>query len=241
LVQNDGNDVATVAGMVEPAVPEASSGLTAGPNLAAWLNLSHELRTPAIAILGQAELLASGGGGPMSADMRAGIGTIQAAGRALLGRIEQLIRLGEELRMAASPMPDASAGPAPDASEAADLVALIRAGWTGGGLQVRPDDATLPLALPSLWLTVLASIIADLPSASASSARTAGAGADWWLDVTDGPHSELALSAPAIDCLPAAHLEMIRTLSTLVGARALGEGTALTLQWPADADAPADS
>jgi hypothetical protein len=137
LVQNDGNDVATVAGMVEPALPESSSGPAAGQTLAAWLNLSHELRTPANAILGQAELLASGGGGPMSADMRAGIGTIQAAGRALLGRIEQLIRLGEELRMAASPMPDASAGPAPDASEAADLVALIRAGWTGGGLQVR--------------------------------------------------------------------------------------------------------
>ncbi len=64
---------------------------------AAWLNLSHELRTPAHAILGHVELLLSGALGPVSGDMRESLGDIQHAAIALSTRLGEIIALAEEL------------------------------------------------------------------------------------------------------------------------------------------------
>jgi signal transduction histidine kinase len=54
-------------------------------------NVSHELRTPLTAILGFAEILASGLDGRLSADQARDVGTIQASSRHLLELIDDLI------------------------------------------------------------------------------------------------------------------------------------------------------
>jgi len=64
-------------------------------NAAAWLNLSHELRTPTNAIVGHVELLLSGSAGPLSSEMRASLGDIQHAAASLTARIGEIIRLAE--------------------------------------------------------------------------------------------------------------------------------------------------
>lgn len=66
-------------------------------HVAAWLNLSHELRTPAHAILGHVELLLSGSAGPLSREMRAGLGDIQRAAATLSARIGDVIALAETI------------------------------------------------------------------------------------------------------------------------------------------------
>lgn len=66
-------------------------------HIAAWLNLSHELRTPANAILGQVELLLSGCAGPLSSEARASLGDIQRAAFALMTQIGDIISLAEEI------------------------------------------------------------------------------------------------------------------------------------------------
>ncbi|NJO35734.1 MAG: hypothetical protein HC869_24305 [Rhodospirillales bacterium] len=65
--------------------------------MAAYLNLSHELRTPANAILGHVELLLSGSAGPLSCEARASLGDIQRAAVALSAQIGQMISLAETL------------------------------------------------------------------------------------------------------------------------------------------------
>lgn len=64
-------------------------------NAATWLNLSHELRTPANAIAGHVELLLSGSAGPLSAEMRSSIGEIQRAAATLTATIGEIVRLAE--------------------------------------------------------------------------------------------------------------------------------------------------
>jgi signal transduction histidine kinase len=54
-------------------------------------NVSHELRTPLTAILGFADVLASGLDGPLSAGQARDVATIQASSRHLLGLIDELI------------------------------------------------------------------------------------------------------------------------------------------------------
>ena len=68
---------------------------TSGQNAAAWLNLSHELRTPANAIAGHVELLLSGSAGPLSADMRSSLGEIQRAAATLTATIGEVVKLAE--------------------------------------------------------------------------------------------------------------------------------------------------
>lgn len=71
--------------------------------MAAWLDLSHELRTPAHAILGHVELLLSGSGGALSAETRASLGDIQRAALALSARIGEFVSLAEDMPV---PVPD---------------------------------------------------------------------------------------------------------------------------------------
>lgn len=66
-------------------------------HVAAWLNLSHELRTPANAILGHLELLLGGSAGPLSSELRGSLGEIQQAALQLSTQINEAIRLAEHL------------------------------------------------------------------------------------------------------------------------------------------------
>ena len=66
-------------------------------HIAAWLNLSHELRTPTNAILGHVELLLSGASEPLSSEMRARLGDIQRAAIALSKQIGEIVQLAERL------------------------------------------------------------------------------------------------------------------------------------------------
>lgn len=64
-------------------------------HLAAWLNLSHELRTPANAILGHLELLLSGSSGPLSSEVRNSLGEIQEAALKLSTQVSAVIKCAE--------------------------------------------------------------------------------------------------------------------------------------------------
>ncbi|MDH3663374.1 MAG: hypothetical protein OEU92_25725 [Alphaproteobacteria bacterium] len=66
-------------------------------HVAAWLNLSHELRTPANAILGHVELLLSGSAGPLSSEMRSSLGDIQRAAVTLSTQIGEFINFAENI------------------------------------------------------------------------------------------------------------------------------------------------
>lgn len=66
-------------------------------NAAAWLNLSHELRTPINAIHGHVELLLSGSAGPLSTDMRTSLGDIQKAAAALTTQMTRIVHLAERV------------------------------------------------------------------------------------------------------------------------------------------------
>ncbi|MEM8947950.1 MAG: histidine kinase dimerization/phospho-acceptor domain-containing protein [Pseudomonadota bacterium] len=65
--------------------------------IAAWLNLSHELRTPANAILGHLELLLNGSAGPLSSEMRGTLGEIQRAALTLSTQISEAIERAENI------------------------------------------------------------------------------------------------------------------------------------------------
>ncbi|MGI9487167.1 MAG: histidine kinase dimerization/phospho-acceptor domain-containing protein [Geminicoccaceae bacterium] len=64
-------------------------------HVAAWLNLSHELRTPANAILGHLELLLGGSAGPLSSELRCSLGEIQQAALQLSKQIGAAVELAE--------------------------------------------------------------------------------------------------------------------------------------------------
>ena len=85
-------------------------------HVAAWLNLSHELRTPTHAILGHVELLLSGSAGPLSSDMRAGLGDIQRAAATLSAQIGNVIRLAEDIRIGDAAQQNGRATPSSDES-----------------------------------------------------------------------------------------------------------------------------
>ena len=74
--------------------------------IADWLNISHELRTPANAILGHVELLISGAMGPLPSEVRAGLGDIQRASHDLMVKIAKAIEIGQELSLLDSSSPE---------------------------------------------------------------------------------------------------------------------------------------
>lgn len=83
-------------------------------HVAAWLNLSHELRTPTHAILGHVELLLGGSAGPLSSDMRAGLGDIQRAAATLSAQISNVIKLAEDIRIGDAVKANAGMTPSSD-------------------------------------------------------------------------------------------------------------------------------
>jgi len=86
---------------VAPQPPSAHDPepFVAKSDVAACLNLSHELRTPANAILGHVDLLLSGSAGALSTEMRMSLGEIQKAALALQAQLGTVIRLAEEIPM----------------------------------------------------------------------------------------------------------------------------------------------
>lgn len=78
-----------------PPCPHLSSRRT--DHVAACLDLSHELRTPANAILGHLELILDGSAGPLSSELRTSLGEIQRAALILSKRIGDVINLAESI------------------------------------------------------------------------------------------------------------------------------------------------
>lgn len=106
-------DGVTVA--AETPSAEDHDNSSAGNHAAACLNLSHELRTPANAILGHVELMLSGSAGPISIEMRTNLGEIQKAALAIQSQLDLVIRLAEGFPM---PMADwTNEGPIPKEPE----------------------------------------------------------------------------------------------------------------------------
>jgi hypothetical protein len=87
----------------------AADPIESSSTLARWLNISHELRTPANAILGHVELLLSGAMGPLTGEMRASLGNIQQASLDLMAQIDQAVRIGETLPFSDPASPDIDA------------------------------------------------------------------------------------------------------------------------------------
>ncbi|MGI9493288.1 MAG: histidine kinase dimerization/phospho-acceptor domain-containing protein [Geminicoccaceae bacterium] len=118
--------------------------------------MSHELRTPANAILGHVELLLSGAMGPLSAEMRGSLGTIQRAGLDLLAQIDQAVRLGETLPFSNLASPDIDA-----------LIQLLDDAWTKAQ-PTKFDEATpngvnfILEARPTRWLRMIATLLHHL-------------------------------------------------------------------------------
>ncbi|MGI9435883.1 MAG: sensor histidine kinase, partial [Geminicoccaceae bacterium] len=122
------------------------------------LNLSHELRTPAHAILGNVELMLSGDSGPLSAEMRAGLGLIQEAGFALLAMVDNILACTTKIQ----------ADPA-HAPRIEHIASLLEQAWSAAAIaddcpraaHGSPSrDKTSPA--PSCWLRRLAILIDEL-------------------------------------------------------------------------------
>ena len=75
-------------------------------HVAAWLNLSHELRTPANAILGHLELLLGGSAGPLTSELRCSLGEIQKAALQLSKQIGAAVTLAEGIPAQAPAKPN---------------------------------------------------------------------------------------------------------------------------------------
>lgn len=141
------------------------------PTAAGWLNLSHELRTPANAIMGHVELLLSGALGPLSSEMRASLGDIQRAGLGLLNQVDRVIEVGQEL-----PCPNFS-------SSDIDLLAdLLDDAWAKAD-NTRDDriETSLPDVRspqehqPTRWLRLAATLLTSLGVRPPRSEGPAGA------------------------------------------------------------------
>lgn len=81
---------------VEPDAQREDSAAGAGAGTG-WRQLSHELKTPLNAILGNTELLLDGSAGPLSAQARACVVDIQSAGQSLCRQHQTLLLLVQAL------------------------------------------------------------------------------------------------------------------------------------------------
>jgi hypothetical protein len=191
-----------------------------------WPRLCHDLRTPLNAILGNAELLLDGSAGPLSREARACVVDIQAAGDRILRQVQALLELGR-----------ACAAPAAVASEALDLLGLVRARAAAldppVAVQLAPAEARLVVRADPAWLGSLVAALLDVQRGAAprpaplritlERARATDAGAVLCLTWRDFRPDQL----PA---LPVALIEAILDLHEAVVALS---ADGLRVYWPA--------
>ena len=142
----------------------ASPSADGSTTVAEWLNISHELRTPANAILGHLDLLLSGSLGPLSSEARQSLGDIQQASMSLLEQIREAIEVGQRLSL-----------PASDRDKEIDELAYsLHQSWKtrepfhhltdGPSAFGRESDA--PPNRPAKWLYVVAMLLHQLGAVS---------------------------------------------------------------------------
>lgn len=183
-----------------------------------WRQLSHELRTPLNAILGNTELLLDGSSGPLSAQARACLGEVQAAGQRLLRQVELLLAWSE---LCAS-------RPAPAECQV-DLLALVRATLTAqrpDAVHVEPDDARLLICGERVWLQMLVAEIIALNGPR-------GAGPTISVESSAG-HSALRFAWSGFCAARTSVLQiaLIETIARLQGAKVALNPDGLSLLWP---------
>lgn len=197
--------------------------------IADWLNISHELRTPANAILGHTELLMSGVMGPLPNEARASLGDIQRAGRDLVVQISKAIEVGQELSSPGS------------AAETDMLFEGLRHAWskayepvTAAVDFIRPDGEEIPRHQPTCWLRVIAILLQDLSASPADPSQSDNAPTA--KRVCDIDHSHL--SELRLDYLFSARhdvsikIEMIETAVKMTGGAVDHLPNKLVLFWP---------
>jgi signal transduction histidine kinase len=182
-----------------------------------WSAIGHELRTPLNAILGHAGLLLEGVGGPLSAEARACLGDVQAAGHRLLQQIDWLLLLAQV--EATAPRMDASV----------DLAGLIRTALQRCGPVAQGADAAFRVRGDAFWLEVLAGALAELcRDGSAHVPR---------LEVVLHPQREaggLHLLSPRSAAVAAGPLpwRLIEVIAARHGAEVVATEQGLWLKWP---------
>lgn len=211
------------AGRPSASIPPVPIGCAAA-------QASHELRTPANALLGHLELLLGGAFGPLGGELRRALGEAQQAGLTLLRAIE------------------AHLDQAADGAEPVDLLALLR---TAGAVPAvrrgrAPSTAEprMPSAGPVLaargrlvvlgdpgWLAELAGSLVALGR------RAARDGAPARLEVAaDRATGDRILSLvwpPGSTFRPAARLRLVEAVLALHGRRLAVRPDRLALRWPA--------
>ncbi len=206
--------------------PRTTGGCT---TIADWLNLSHELRTPANAILGHAELLLSGALGPLSAEMRASIGDMQKAGLGLLTQIQLAIEKGQALSASGSSAADIDAlvNLLSDCLPVAQGMANTAIGTSSFKLQAWPVGS----------LRVVAILLHDMgvirpEPGHEGNLSTSGCGSD----IRRYPENGLRLECTAMDGpYHAIHLSMIEMALAMTGGKLDSEEQgALVLSWSAE-------
>lgn len=128
--------------------------------VADWLNISHELRTPANAILGHLDLLLSGSLGPLSSEARASLGDIQKASIHLLGQTQRVIEIGQRLPFPTS-CEDNEIGKLASSLHRALTQQAASPYLTDGPPSVE-DDSSEPSCQPAKWLRVVATLLHEV-------------------------------------------------------------------------------
>jgi hypothetical protein len=183
-----------------------------------WRQLSHELRTPLNAILGHTELLLDGSSGPLSAQARACLGEVQAAGQRLLRHVQLLLAWSE--LWASRPE---------RAERQVDLITLVGAALTTerpDAVHVEPRDARLLIWGDRAWLEMLVAEIIALngPRAAAPTVKFE----------SRGGHGALRFAWSGF-CAPrtgALQIALIETIARLQGAAVALNPDGLSLMWP---------
>lgn len=208
--------------MTQTAGPagDPTSGHTG--TIADWLNLSHELRTPANAILGSVELIISGAMGPLSSDIRASLGKIQRASLDLNAQIAKAIDVGQDLSFSSSFPVDVI-----------DFVDQLNRTWS----QAQPPGTTIKLPnhlekrddLPTSWLHVIAFTLHELGAKPSGERQQHGSLCD--IDHTHSP--ELLYDLPKSDRLACSRsVKVIETAIGMTGGKLKHIPGQLVLFWP---------
>jgi signal transduction histidine kinase len=207
------------------AMPEAGSDRRheAGQLSDQWSAISHELRTPLNAILGHVGLLLEGVGGPLSAEARACLGDVQAAGQRLARQIDWLLLLAQ----AEATVPRMDAG--------IELAGLIRRALQRGGVAARaPGDATFRVRGDAVWLEVMAGAMAELCRGGGAAGASRQAPRLEVVLQPAGEAGELHLLSPRWMAAEAGPLpwRLIEVIAARHGAEVGASEQGLRLKWP---------